>query len=88
MNDLISREALSEVINDLFRIGEYDCNSVLKAINNAPTVEKRPTGDWIITGEEDEVYAEMFICSECGVKDFWSNFCPNCGADMIKEGRK
>lgn len=38
-NDLISREALKEVINDLFRSGEYDCNSVLKAIDNAPTVE-------------------------------------------------
>lgn len=39
-NDLISREALKEVINDLFRTGEYDCNSVLKAIDNAPTVEE------------------------------------------------
>jgi len=37
-NDLISREALKEVINDLFRAGEYDCNSVLKAIDNAPAV--------------------------------------------------
>ena len=37
--DLISREALKEVINDLFRSGEYDCNSVLKAIDHAPTVE-------------------------------------------------
>ena len=34
----ISSEALKEVINDLFRSGEYDCNSVLKAIDNAPTV--------------------------------------------------
>lgn len=37
--DLISREALEEVINDLFITGEYDCNSVLKAIDNAPAVE-------------------------------------------------
>lgn len=37
--DSISREGLKEVINDLFRSGEYDCNSVLKAIDNAPTVE-------------------------------------------------
>lgn len=37
--DLISRKALEEVINDLFITGEYDCNSVLKAIDNAPTVD-------------------------------------------------
>lgn len=30
---------LKEVINDLFRSGEYDCNSVLKAIDNATTIE-------------------------------------------------
>ena len=36
--DSISREGLKEVINDLFRSGEYDCNSVLKAIDNASTV--------------------------------------------------
>lgn len=33
---------LKEVINDLFRTGEYDCNSVLKAIDSAPTVEAYP----------------------------------------------
>ena len=38
-NDLISREALKEVINDLFRSGEYDCASVLKAIDNATAVD-------------------------------------------------
>lgn len=32
-------DALKEVINDLFRAGEYDCNSVLKAIDNAPEIE-------------------------------------------------
>ena len=30
---------LKEVINDMFRTGEYDCNSVLKAIDSAPTVD-------------------------------------------------
>ncbi len=36
---LIDQEALKEVINDLFRTGEYDCNSVLKAIDNAEPVD-------------------------------------------------
>lgn len=33
---------LKEVINDMFMTGEYDCNSVLKAIDNASTVEAYP----------------------------------------------
>lgn len=33
---------LKEVINDLFKTGEYDCNSVLKAIDSAPIVEAYP----------------------------------------------
>lgn len=48
-NDLISREALKEVINDLFRSGEYDCASVLKAIDNATAVYDNPYSD----GRED-----------------------------------
>lgn len=36
---LIDQEALKEVINDLIRTGEYDCNSVLKAIDNATPVD-------------------------------------------------
>ena len=44
--------------------------------------ESRPTGEWEYTGIEDEVYASLFVCSECGTTDFLSNFCPNCGADM------
>ena len=36
---LIDQEVLKEVINDLFRTGEYDCNSVLKAIDNAKPVD-------------------------------------------------
>lgn len=54
--------------------------------------ESRPTGEWITCGTETGAlgvsYAEK-KCSHCG----WahsllipSNYCPNCGAQMVKEG--
>lgn len=46
---------LKEVVNDLFRTGEYDCNSVLKAIDSAPTVEAFTKED--MTGAYNEGYA-------------------------------
>lgn len=81
--DLISREALEEVINDLFRSGEYDCNSVLIAIDNAPAVGPKQ-GEWIQDNLGDR------FCSECGGYALYhelglkieSRFCPNCGAYM------
>jgi len=81
--DLISREALKEAINDLFRSGEYDCASVLKAIDSAPVVGPKQ-GEWIKDNAGDR------FCSECGGYALYhelglkieSRFCPNCGADM------
>jgi len=52
-------------------------------IDNAPTVEERPQGEWI--------YSQGSLkCSRCGYDDTRnhkanSNFCPNCGADMRGE---
>jgi hypothetical protein len=58
---------------------------VIKCIDNAPTVEARPTGKWYYN------YQNGWHCSIChetvkdmptvmGKADF--NFCPNCGAKM------
>lgn len=57
------------------------------AIDNAPTVEERPQGEWIKNGGD-------YQCNQCFE---WcisneehlpirSNFCPNCGASMKKGG--
>ena len=57
---------------------------VLKAdIDNAPTIEERPTGEWI-TRNGDIVFPfwERYECSVCHEYNGCSNFCPNCGADM------
>ena len=90
-NDLISREALKEVIEQgSYDAFEYLWDAVRKAIDNAPTInEKRPKGEW----KTNEGYDgdEYYECSNCGEpwvltagtpKDNNMNFGPNCGADM------
>ena len=69
---------------------EY-CVSVY-AIDTMPTIEPdRPHGEWI----KDFNMDKATVCSECGEEAWYkeyagwvtkSNFCPNCGADMRKEG--
>ena len=46
-------------------------------IDNAPTVEERPTGEWILHGM-------IYYCSKCGHEcgESGDNFCGNCGAKM------
>ena len=34
---------------------------------------------------EEEIYASVWRCPVCGEEDFYSKFCPNCGADMRTE---
>lgn len=63
-------------------------NFILDKIYEAPTIEERPHGEWII--RRDKRGAHIYsVCSKCNVpyldNDF-PNFCPNCGADMRKEG--
>lgn len=63
-----------------------------KAIKELPTAPERKTGKWV--GTEFDGYADGYPvyyewkCSACGriVEDeepTW-NFCPNCGAEMVK----
>ena len=57
-------------------------------IDNAPTVEERPTGEWIDRHKENRGN----VCSFCNESlpctdeyDYQTNYCPNCGAKMGKE---
>ena len=94
MSDLISRSAL---INDFDRLSEYSAyihHVVIKElIETAPTVEARPSGEWIEVNDEAD-YDDTYECSECGKwfvlmygtpEENNYNFCPNCGADMRKK---
>ena len=55
------------------------------AIENAPTVEERKTGKWIMNTDPYGFFDEIPVCSECGhttkMRETY-NFCPNCGARM------
>lgn len=51
-----------------------------------PTIEERKTGKWKKVSASryvTSVRRYAYKCSECGdIYDLYSNFCPNCGADM------
>ena len=80
-NDLISREALKKTIEPLIEDGRiYD---ILSYIDNAPTVEERPQGEWKFS--QGVTTQGSLKCPFCDYRDYHntnSNFCPNCGADM------
>ena len=61
-------------------VENYACGSDLDGLKEAIEALKRPHGDWKPDG----------TCSECGVYSSLNKntayFCPNCGADMRKEG--
>lgn len=88
-NDLISREALKEALHN--EIGDHALSTAIdRVIDNAPTVEERPQGEWIKWNFK--TFGAMgdweYKCSNCGkVYDGEYNFCPNCGADMREEGK-
>lgn len=52
-------------------------------------LEERPHGEWIYHKEWECDGECAFECSKCGMgTDVDYNFCPNCGADMRKEGEE
>lgn len=60
-------------------------NAFCNLVKRQPTVDAVPVrhGRWVADPEDDGVYS----CSECGRYEFYeSAFCPNCGADMRKDG--
>ena len=95
VGDTISRKAALDALgerpmlwvdDDNYTLGarnQYDSNRL--AIETVPSVDAVPVvhGRWVADPEDDGVYS----CSECGRYEFYeSAFCPNCGADMRKDG--
>ena len=85
-NDLISRKWLTDAIRNRRTYLSYeDAKDVIDLIDNAPTVEERPQGEWIcITKSTFPQYQpDEYKCSECsGPSSIEYYFCPHCGADM------
>ena len=86
---------LTEENKDLY-VPYVKYQDIVNCIDNTPTVEERPTGEWKIT----EAYPHKVYCGECYktyAQEDWEvwkdgslprNFCPNCGADMRKEKKE
>ena len=100
-NDLISREAVVQTIEDAKNAGELTFARTIKRIMELPPVTQK-SGKWIKVKSGDKDFPESIVCSRCGNEnshlDFNENaepigkvfvtskFCPNCGACM-KDGR-
>lgn len=99
-DDLISREALKKALTNKDLITwthEYGdaipVDWLMSVIDNAPTVEEKPHGEWIF--EEDIITfpGNHLKCSNCGFfaeplidgNLLLSSFCPYCGAKMEGE---
>ena len=96
--ELISKKKLLETIEPM--VGKFDDDgefwwsreSILRAINNAPTVEERKEGEWIRTGRTNVYGGEELMCPFCGDRVMVQNieyelYCRQCGAllgDRVK----
>ena len=96
MDDLISRQAVISVLNNLARVNftlldgyQYYIGALHDAsddIKKLPTIEPKK-GRWDVSDRKDVPYGLMCKCSNCGWEEHTNimlgyNFCPNCGADM------
>ena len=93
---LIDANALKDALNAWKNMDDYyhDSNCVdipfteaFDIIDNAPTIEDRQKGKWII-GETYDCHSDIiktYTCPFCGVKEYSKYpFC-HCGADMRGE---
>lgn len=83
MEDLIKRE-------DAIRVAEYPRIDALTEEERVALIMEIPSaenkGEWIYGTDEDGI-EDLYplTCSICGEKYPWQpNFCPNCGARMVK----
>lgn len=88
MDDLIKRNDALDVLERMLYSGEYeiiagaysqmDEEKAYQAIKDIPAAEKKAY--WRITPDG------FIICSGCGEEnDRETNFCPECGAKMLRE---
>lgn len=92
---LIDADALIEDIDGDLTDSIAEGRAIEK-IMNAPTIEERKTGKWIIDDdwnmcdiEGTLIGTKEYECDKCGYRELvfdgtvtHLNYCPNCGADM------
>ena len=69
--------------NDMEIVGDNTIE-LGKAIANGIPHEERPQGEWIPC--KDDNFCKCSECKQIVMSEERSNFCPNCGASMRKEG--
>ena len=91
--DCVSREKVRDLLheymnNEDFTIGHLDdCYCEMPSLD----VRENVKGEWV--EQQDEPFASSYYCSNCkeqATVDLYgeyvfSNYCPNCGADMSQE---
>lgn len=92
MNDLISRSAMLKRLQEWNRNDDMDkalYNFALNRIIEQPTVEP-VRGEWEVATRKgvytwSKGYARCSACEETVWSGWDMNFCPNCGARMVKD---
>lgn len=85
MSDLIKREDAMQVAF----LYPFFSDALMEEIKAIPSAD-RPQGEWEMQEDADGLYG---ICSVCGQDADFShyyrayNYCPNCGARMLKGAR-
>ena len=71
---------------------KYACTDILEKISKMPTIEpERKKGKWIPQDHNKHhgmISTTVYYfprCSACGESANYTNFCPNCGADMRED---
>ena len=78
---LIDADAFKDILidNALRGNGKLELISI---IDNAPTVEERQKGEWIVN-VHGSLTEPPYFCSKCNGANNWkAPFCEYCGADM------
>ncbi len=78
---LIDADGLSKTIKETCLLAKpWDYVLIEQTIADAPTIEERKKGKWLITDSHEPCW---YKCDQCGrLYDFLDNYCPNCGARM------
>ena len=82
---LIDAEKLFEALGSISPQNKQQYNDIgmmMELVTNSPTVEKRHRGKWILCTDG------RYYCQDCHIRkpDFAWDYCPQCGALMVKEG--
>ena len=86
MSRLIDADALKSRLVNAVQLGVNLNYDIGVRIDHTPTIEERPTGEWIPIRRGERGYsAGGFRCSQCGTPDYGrgrTNYCSQCGAWM------